>query len=68
MLDTEGELVCATASNVFVVRDGTAGDARSAILRRARRDAQPGAASGGASWVWQCSEEPLWPHDLDDAS
>ncbi|HLS81806.1 MAG TPA: aminodeoxychorismate lyase [Steroidobacter sp.] len=67
MLDTEGELVCATASNVFIVRDGVLltpdlrfcgvrGVMREQVLRAAQ---QAGLAA---------SEEPLWPHDLECAS
>ncbi len=43
MLDTEGEVVCATSANVFVVRDGALVDAGSALLWRAGRDACSGA-------------------------
>jgi len=67
MLDTEGELVSGTASNVFVVRQGTLltpdlrfcgvrGVMRGQVLRAAVERGLP------------CTEEPLWPHDLDDAS
>jgi 4-amino-4-deoxychorismate lyase len=67
MLDTEGELVCGTSSNVFVVRDGVvttpdlrfcgvAGVMRAKVLEAA---AQLGIPS---------SEEPLWPHDVETAS
>lgn len=67
MLDTEGELVAATAGNIFVVRDGllatpdlrycgVAGVMRRQVLRAA-------AALGIAA-----TEEPLWPHDLELAS
>lgn len=67
LLDTEGELVCGTYSNVFVVRDGVlttpdlrfcgvAGVMRAKVLDAA---AQLGVAS---------SEEPLWPHDVEIAS
>lgn len=63
MLDTEGELVCGTASNVFIVRDGTLltpdlrfcgvrGVMRAQITRTARALNIP------------VSEEPLWPDDL----
>lgn len=66
MLDTEGELVCGTASNVFIVRDGALltpdlrfcgvrGVVRGRVLRAAR---ELGVAA---------SEEPLWPHDLEAA-
>lgn len=67
MLDTEGEVVCGTSSNVFVVRDGVlatpdlrfcgvAGVMRGKVLEAA---AQLGIAT---------SEEPLWPHDIETAS
>ena len=63
MLDTEGELVCGTASNVFIVREGTLftpdlrfcgvrGVMRAQVLRAARALNIP------------ISEEPLWPDDL----
>jgi 4-amino-4-deoxychorismate lyase len=67
MLDTEGEVVCGTSSNLFVVRDGVlatpdlrfcgvAGVMRGKVLEAA---AQLGIPS---------SEEPLWPHDIELAS
>lgn len=67
MLDTEGELVCATASNVFIGRNdalftpdlrycGVRGVMRGQVLRAAD---ELGIA---------VSEEPLWPRDLDDAT
>jgi 4-amino-4-deoxychorismate lyase len=67
MLDTEGELVCATAANLFIVRDGVLvtpdlrfcgvrGIMRSHVLEQARR-------LGVAA-----SEEPLWPRDVEAAS
>ena len=67
MLDSEGELVCGTASNVFVVRSGVLvtpdlrfcgvlGILRAEVLRLAR---ELGIA---------VSEEPLWPHDVETAS
>jgi 4-amino-4-deoxychorismate lyase len=67
MMDTEGELVCATAGNVFAVREGVLvtpdlrfcgvrGVMRARVLRAA---AQSGVAA---------SEEPLWPHDIEAAS
>lgn len=67
LLDTEGELVSATASNVFVVRDnllltpdlrfaGVRGVMRLQVLRAARRLGLP------------TSEEPLWPQDIESAS
>ncbi|MBB6092100.1 4-amino-4-deoxychorismate lyase [Povalibacter uvarum] len=67
MLDTEGELVCGTSSNVFIVRNGALltpdlkfsgvrGVMRAQVLRAAQQ------------LGWTSSEEPLWPHDLDDVS
>lgn len=66
MLDTEGELVCGTASNVFIVRDGALitpdlrfcgvrGVMRGRVLRAARE------------FNMAVSEAPLWPHDLEGA-
>jgi 4-amino-4-deoxychorismate lyase len=66
MLDTEGEVVCATAANVFVVGDhtlvtpdlrfgGVAGVMRRQVLRAAPRLGLP------------VTEEPLWPHDIESA-
>ena len=67
MLDTEGELVCATAANLFLVRDGVLvthdlrfcgvrGVMRAHVLRQARALGIP------------VSEEPVWPRDLESAS
>ncbi|HEX7116055.1 MAG TPA: aminodeoxychorismate lyase [Steroidobacter sp.] len=67
MLDTEGELVSGTASNVFVVREatlvtpdlrycGVRGIVRAQVLKAATR-------LGLAT-----SEEPLWPSDVEAAS
>jgi 4-amino-4-deoxychorismate lyase len=67
MLDTEGELVGGTASNVFLLRDGVLatpdlrfcgvqGVMRAQVLRAA--------VELGITVV----EEPLWPHDLECAS
>lgn len=67
MLDTEGELVSGTASNVFLVRAdalvtpdvrfcGVRGIMRGEVLRVAK---ELGIA---------VSEEPLWPHDVEAAS
>lgn len=67
MLDTEGEVVCATSANVFVVRDGALvtpdlrfcgvqGVMRAQVLKAATKLRLP------------VSEEPLWPHDLETAS
>lgn len=65
--DTEGELISATASNVFIVRGGglatpdlrfcgVRGVMRSQVLRAAGELGIP------------CAEEPLWPSDLAEAS
>jgi 4-amino-4-deoxychorismate lyase len=67
MLDTEGEVVCATSANVFVVRDnalvtpdlrfcGVQGVMRAQVIKAA------------AKLRLAVSEEPLWPHDLETAS
>jgi 4-amino-4-deoxychorismate lyase len=67
MRDSEGELVCATAANVFIVRGqelvtsdlrycGIRGVMRDEVLRLARTLGIP------------VSEEPLWPEDLDGAN
>lgn len=67
MLDTEGELVCGTASNVFIVRDGALltpdlrycgvrGVMRAQVLRAAARIGIP------------VSETRLWPQDVAGAS
>jgi len=67
MMDTEGELVCATAGNVFAVRDGALitpdlrfcgvqGVMRAQVLKAAAR------------LQINLSEEPLWPQDLEAAS
>ena len=67
MLDTEGEVVCATSANVFAVRDGVLitpdlrfsgvhGVMRAQVLKAAGKLRLP------------VSEEPLWPHDLETAS
>lgn len=66
MLDTEGELVCGTASNIFIVRErtlltpdlrfcGVRGIMRGEVLRVA------------AKLGFATSEEPLWPQDLESA-
>src|SRR5690606_19955947 len=66
MLDTEGELVSATASNVFIVRDGVllTPDLRFCGVRGVMREQVLRAASelGIAA-----SEEPLWPSDVEAA-
>lgn len=67
MLDTEGEVVCATSANVFAVRDsvlvtpdlrfcGVHGVMRAQVLKAAIK------------LRLAISEEPLWPHDLETAS
>jgi 4-amino-4-deoxychorismate lyase len=67
MLDTEGELVCGTACNVFLVRSGllvtpdlrfcgVLGVMRAEVLRLAKE------------LDIAVSEEPLWPHDAEAAS
>jgi len=67
MLDTEGELIGGTASNVFVVRDGglSTPDLRFCGVFGIMREQVLWAA--GRLGV-ACSEEPLWPHDLASAS
>lgn len=67
MLDTEGELVSATASNVFAVRQGTlmTPDLRFCGVRGVMRGQVLRMATGLGL---QISEEPLWPHDLDDVT
>jgi 4-amino-4-deoxychorismate lyase len=67
MLDSEGELVCATAANVFIVRGhelatsdlrycGVRGVLRGEVIRLA-----------GTLGI-AVHEEPLWPEDLETAS
>lgn len=67
MLDTEGELVSGTASNVFLVREGALvtpdlrfcgvlGIMRGEVLRAARELGIP------------VNEQPLWPRDVETAS
>jgi 4-amino-4-deoxychorismate lyase len=67
MLDYEGELVCGTQSNVFLVRNGELatpdlrycgvhGIMRAAVITTARELKIP------------VHEEPLWPDDLDSAT
>jgi 4-amino-4-deoxychorismate lyase len=67
MMDTEGELVCATAGNVFAVRDGAliTPDLRFCGIRGIMRSQVIKAASRLGLAI---SEEPLWPHDLEAAS
>lgn len=66
MLDTEGELVCATASNVFILRSGTllTPDLRFCGVRGVMRAQVLRAASESGIPV---SEEPLWPSDVQSA-
>jgi 4-amino-4-deoxychorismate lyase len=67
MMDTEGELVCATAGNVFAVRDGRliTPDLRFCGVQGVMRAQVLKAA---AKLQLAVSEEPLWPHDLQSAS
>lgn len=67
MMDTEGELVCATAGNVFAVRDGAliTPDLRFCGVQGVMRAQVIKVASKLGLAV---SEEPLWPHDLEAAS
>ena len=67
MLDTEGELVCATAGNVFIVRKGTllTSDLRFCGVRGVMRAQVLRAAN---EFRVQTLEEPLRPEDLQEAS
>jgi 4-amino-4-deoxychorismate lyase len=67
MMDTEGELVCATAGNVFVVRDGAllTSDLRFCGVRGVMRARVLQAA---AQLNIPVVQEPLWPADLEAAS
>lgn len=67
MMDTEGEVVCATAGNVFAVRDGAlvTPDLRFCGIRGVMRAQVLKAA---ARLHIAAGEEPLWPHDLETAS
>lgn len=67
MLDTEGEVVCATSANLFAVRDGAliTPDLRFCGVRGVMRAQVLKAA---ATLRLTVSEEPLWPHDLETAS
>ncbi|WP_217705797.1 aminodeoxychorismate lyase [Peristeroidobacter soli] len=67
MLDTEGEVVCATSANVFIVREGAllTPDLRFSGVRGVMRARVIEAA---AKLDLAVSEEPLWPHDLETAS
>jgi 4-amino-4-deoxychorismate lyase len=67
MLDTEGELVSGTASNVFLVRDGglVTPDLRfCGVLGIMRAEVLRVAKELGIG----VSVEPLWPHDFEAAS
>jgi 4-amino-4-deoxychorismate lyase len=67
MLDTEGELVCATAGNLFLVRNGelVTHDLRFCGVRGVMREHVLGQArSLGIS----ARETPLWPADLEQAA
>jgi 4-amino-4-deoxychorismate lyase len=67
MMDTEGELVGATAGNVFAVRDGAliTPDLRFCGVQGVMRAQVLKAA---AKLRISVSEEPLWPQDLEAAS
>lgn len=67
MLDTEGELVGATAGNVFAVRDGAliTPDLRFSGVQGVMRAQVLQAA---AKLRLAVTEEPLWPHDLESAT
>lgn len=66
MLDTEGELVCGTASNVFIVREGVllTPDLRFCGVRGVMREQVLRLAP---QLGIKASEEPLWPQDLQSA-
>jgi 4-amino-4-deoxychorismate lyase len=67
MLDTEGEVVCATSANVFAVRDGAliTPDLRFCGVHGVMRAQVLKAA---AKLRLAVSEEPLWPHDIETAN
>jgi 4-amino-4-deoxychorismate lyase len=67
MMDTEGELVCATVGNVFAVRDGAliTSDLRYCGVQGVMRARVLEAA---AKLQIGISVEPLWPQDLEAAS
>lgn len=67
LLDTEGELVSATAGNIFIGRHETlfTPDLRYSGVRGVMRAQVLRAAAEMGMGV---SEEPLWPRDLDDAT
>lgn len=66
MLDTEGELVAATAGNLFLVRDGIlcTSDLRYCGIRGVMRGQVIGMAVSTGIPV---EEQPMWPADLDTA-
>jgi 4-amino-4-deoxychorismate lyase len=67
LLDTEGELISATAANLFIVTQTTVltPDLRFCGVRGVMRREVLQAA---AAIELPVSEEPLWPHDLDEAN
>lgn len=67
MLDTEGEVVCATSANVFAVRDGAliTPDLRFCGVQGVMRAQVLKAA---AQLRLSVSEAPMWPHDLETAN
>jgi 4-amino-4-deoxychorismate lyase len=67
LLDTEGELISATAANLFIVKQTTVltSDLRFCGVRGVMRREILRAA---AAIELPVSEEPLWPHDLDEAN
>lgn len=67
MLDTEGEVVSATAANVFVVRDGAlmTPDLRFSGVRGVMREQVLRAAQRLGIAL---NAEPLWPHHVECAS
>lgn len=67
MLDTEGELVCGTASNLFLVCEGAllTSDLRFCGVRGVMRGEVLRTAT---SLGIQTLEEPVWPEDLQDAT
>lgn len=67
MLDSEGELVSATAANLFIVRGGdlVTSDLRYCGIRGVMRAAVLQRAQALGMTV---HEEPLWPEDIESAS
>ncbi len=67
MLDSEGELVCATAANLFLVRGNelVTSDLRYCGVRGVMRGEAIRLATASGIAV---HEEPLWPEDLETAS